>query len=73
MPNKLPDIKSDTVITKRLLNVKEAAEYLGLAVDTLHKKKTLREIPYVKIGRSLRFDIKALDIYIKQNTFEILD
>ena len=66
-------MKSDAVITKRLLNVSEAAQYLGLAVDTLHKKRALREIPFVKIGRSLRFDIVALDIYIKQNTVEILE
>jgi excisionase family DNA binding protein len=73
LPKKSHEITINAFMNKRLLNVNEAAQYLGLAVDTLHKNKALREIPFVKIGRSLRFDISALDLYIKQNTFEVLD
>jgi len=51
-------------IRKRLLNVREAAFYLGLAVDTVYKKSRLRKLPSVKIGRGLRFDVKALDGFI---------
>jgi excisionase family DNA binding protein len=46
-------------VGKRLLNVREAAQYLGLEVDTLYKKSRLRELPSVKVRRSLRFDVKA--------------
>ena len=45
----------------RLLNVREAALYLGLEVDTIYKKSRLREVPCVKVGRALRFDVKALE------------
>jgi excisionase family DNA binding protein len=38
-------------IGRRLLNVKEAAQYLGLQVDTVYKKARLREVPFVKVGR----------------------
>ena len=58
---------------KRLLNVEGAAEYLGLKVDTVYKKARLRELPYVKVGRALRFDVKALERYVEQHTIETID
>ena len=60
-------------VGKRLLNVGEAARYLGLEMDTVYKKARLRELPSVKVGRALRFDVKALDRYIEQHTFKTLD
>ena len=54
-------------VGKRLLSPEEAAEYLGLKVDTIYKKARLRELPSVKVGRALRFDIRALDSLIEQN------
>jgi excisionase family DNA binding protein len=59
-------------VGKRLLNVKEAAQYLGLEVDTVYKKARLRELPFVKVGRALRFDVKELDRFIEQNAKPIL-
>ena len=60
-------------IGKRLLNVREAAQYLGLKVDTVYKKARLRELPYVKVGRALRFDVRALELYVEQHTIATLD
>ena len=54
-------------VGKRLLNAKEAAQYLGLEVDTVYKKSRLQELPSVKVGRALRFDIRALDRLIERN------
>ena len=59
-------------VGKRLLNVREAARYLSLEVDTVYKKARLRELPYVKVGRALRFDVKALERFIEQNAKPIL-
>lgn len=53
-------------VGKRLLNVKEAAGYLGLEIDTVYKKARLRELPSVKVGRALRFDVVKLNRYIEQ-------
>ena len=58
---------------RRLLNVREAAQYLGLEVDTVYKKSRLREVPCVKVGRALRFDVKALERFIEQHTIETID
>ena len=64
---------SNSGVGKRLLNAREAAQYLGLKVDTIYKKARLRELPCVKVGRALRFDLKALERYIEQHTVETID
>ena len=61
------------LIGRRLLNVREAAQYLGIEVDTLYKKARLREVPCVKVGRALRFDVEALGRFIEQHTIETID
>ena len=61
------EVRFNGTVGKRLLNVREAAEYLGLDVDTVYRKARLRELPSVKVGRALRFDIRALDRLIEQN------
>ena len=60
-------------IGRRLLNVGEAAQYLGVSVDTLHKWVQLRAIPHVKAGRALRFDLVALNRYIDAHTIGTID
>ena len=60
-------------IGRRLLNVREAAQFLGLEVDTVYKKSRLREVPCVKVGRALRFDVKALERFIEQHTIKTID
>jgi excisionase family DNA binding protein len=57
----------------RLLNVREAAQYLGLEVVTVYKKSRLRELPSVKVGRALRFDLKALERFVERHTVETID
>lgn len=57
---------------KRLLKPEEAAEYLGLQVDTIYKKARLRELPSVKVGRALRFDVEALRRFIEEHTIETI-
>lgn len=63
----------NNAIGRRLLNVREAAQYLGLEADTVYKKARLREVPCVKVGRALRFDVKALERFIEQHTIETID
>ena len=68
-----PEMRSNGTVGKRLLNVEEAAGYLGLKVDTIYKKVRLRELPFVKVGRALRFDKQALDRLIEQHTIKTID
>lgn len=69
---KSPEMVSNGNIGRRLLNVREAAQYLDLEVDTIYKKSRLREVPCVKVGRALKFDVEALDRYIEQHTIETI-
>ncbi len=50
---------------ERLLKPAEAAEYLGLSVPTVYTKASRRQLPTVKVGRSLRFRRADLDKIIK--------
>ena len=60
-------------VGKRLLNVMETAQYLGLRVETVYKKARLRELPSVKVGGALRFDVEALGRFIEEHTIETID
>ena len=66
-------VVSNGGVGKRLLNVGEAAQYLGLQVETVYKKSRLRELPFVKVGRALRFDIKALERFVELHTIETIE
>jgi excisionase family DNA binding protein len=50
----------------RLLDVKQAARYLGTTPKTLYTMAWRRDIVFVKIGRSLRFDIADLERLIEK-------
>jgi excisionase family DNA binding protein len=50
----------------RLLNVREAARLLGTTPGSLYSMVWRREVPFVKLGRSLRFDVRDLDQLIEQ-------
>ena len=51
---------------KRLLSVKEAAGYLGLAPQSIYNQLHERRFPikFVRLGKLIKFDIKDLDEYI---------
>jgi excisionase family DNA binding protein len=51
---------------KRLLTIKEASEYLGISVNALYCRVYRRQIPFVKIGKILRFDKIDLDKWIEK-------
>ena len=68
-----PQMRSNESVGKRLLRVEEASQYLGLEVDTVYREARLRELPSVKVGRSLRFDVKALERFIEKQTVKTID
>lgn len=58
-------------IEKRLLNIHEAAEYLGLTVGTMYVWVSQRKIPYVKVGRLTKFDKNDLDSWIDDHKIAV--
>jgi len=57
----------------RLLNIDQAASFLGVEKQTLYKWVCQRSIPFVKCGRLTRFDIKELNVWIAKSTFKDID
>lgn len=47
--------------TQKLLTAEEAAERLGLKVSTIRRKILTRTIVTVKLGRSVRIPVEAVD------------
>ena len=52
----------------RLITIQQAAGYTGLSVHTLYTMVSQRRIPFVKVGRLVKFDVELMDKWIKQNT-----
>jgi excisionase family DNA binding protein len=57
----------DTQSTKRLLTVQEAAQLLAVSVSTLYGWVWQRRIPFIKIGRAVRFEVADLEKFIQGN------
>lgn len=55
-------------IERRLLTIQEVANYTGLSVHTLYTMVSKRRIPFVKVGRLTKFDLRLLDDWLKQHT-----
>ena len=52
---------------KRLMNIQELSRYLALPVPSIYSMVSRRKIPEVcvrRIGRALRFDVKAVDEWV---------
>ena len=52
--------------SNQLLTVKQAAEFLNLAVPTIYSKVSKNELPFMKRSKRLYFSRKELTEYIKK-------
>lgn len=64
--------ESTEAITRRLFTISEVAQYTGLSVHTLYTMVSQRRIPYVKAGRLVKFDLKAIDTWIDRHSVKPL-
>ena len=51
-----------------LIDISTTARRLSIAKITLYKMVSARKIPYVKIGRRVLFDPKAIDSWITEHS-----
>ncbi|MFA5388222.1 MAG: helix-turn-helix domain-containing protein [Candidatus Omnitrophota bacterium] len=61
------------MIQKRLLNADELSQMIDINRDTIYHWVSARRIPFVKIGRSTKFDIEAINKWIKESSAECKD
>ena len=56
-------------MNRRFYNAKEVACYLGVIEDAVRKWALRGSIPFVKLGKSLRFDMIRLESWLKERTY----
>jgi len=57
---------------KRFIGIKELSEYLTISKNTIYSWIALRKIPYAKLGKLLRFDLREIDAWVDGNRKGIL-
>ena len=55
-------------VQKRLIGMEECAAYLGITVGSLYVWVHQRKIPYIKVGKLVKFDLIAIDAWLKERT-----
>jgi excisionase family DNA binding protein len=65
--------ETDFIAGRRLITVQEAALYLSVSVSTLYGWVYQRRIPFVKVGRALRFDLVDLENLVHVNRIRPAD
>ena len=53
---------------KRLISVHELSETLGLSINTIYAWINQKKVPYIKMGRLVKFDIQTIDKWIEEKT-----
>jgi excisionase family DNA binding protein len=66
-------ISTDSDPAIELLTVAEAAEFLGISIPTIRRFQLRRFIPFVKIGRSVRFLKSDLVAYVARRRVESIE
>lgn len=62
--------QATTIRVTQLVNVNEAAQFLAVSPSTLYGWVWQRRIPFVKVGRAVRFDMADLERFVTQNRIE---
>ena len=54
------------MIKRRFLGIEEMAEYLGVKKGTLYVWVCQRRIPYLKIGKLVKFDLQETEDWLSE-------
>jgi excisionase family DNA binding protein len=55
----------------KFFNIQELSEYLGVTINTLYSWVSQKKVPYVKVGRLVRFDVKKIDEWLESRSVEV--
>jgi excisionase family DNA binding protein len=56
-----------------LLDIPQAAQFLGIANSSMRRLQADRYVPFYKIGRCVRFSRKDLEAYVAKRRVEPID
>ena len=54
-----------------LISIQQAAEYLGITVGTIYQWRSQHKIPYIKVGRRVKFKKEQLDQWLTERTVHV--
>jgi len=57
-------------MNKRFIGITGLSEYLDISKNTVYSWIWQRKIPYVKIGRLVKFDLRKIEDWIKERGVE---
>jgi excisionase family DNA binding protein len=63
----------ESYMNKRFIGPEEMAAYLDVSVNTVRSWVWMRQIPYHKLGRLVKFDLQEIDNWLKIRKVEIID
>ncbi|MBU1134508.1 MAG: helix-turn-helix domain-containing protein [Candidatus Omnitrophica bacterium] len=55
---------------KRYVGIKEISEYLGISINTAYAWRYRRKIPFTKMGKLVKFDLKKIEAWLEKNSVE---
>ncbi|MBU4487931.1 MAG: helix-turn-helix domain-containing protein [Candidatus Omnitrophica bacterium] len=58
---------------RQLINADELSQMLGIRRDSVYRFVAQRRLPFVKIGRALRFDLDEINKFIKEKSIAAKD
>jgi excisionase family DNA binding protein len=64
----LPMESPASAVRPRLVSIQDCSVYIGLSVHTLYTMVSQRRIPFVKVGRLVKFDLVLVDAWIAKRT-----
>ncbi len=56
---------------RRYLGISELSDYLGVTKGTLYAWVCYRKIPFLKIGRLVKFDKQRIDQWVQETVVEV--
>ena len=67
-------VKSITVkregTEQRYLSPQELSKYLGIAIQTVYEWTSQKKVPYIKMGRLVKFDQREIDTWMQTQKVE---
>jgi len=57
-------------IEKRFLGINDFSDYLGVPKGTLYVWVCQKKIPYLKIGKLVKFDLREIEPWLKDKRFK---
>ncbi len=71
MISKIGDISGSRTTEKRFLGIKQLAGYLGIKEGTVYVWVCHRKIPFVKVGRLVKFDMRKIEKWLEESSIEV--